>query len=95
MNFRVESLCIQKISYYLRYFDDIWYTYMSGQDNVLHARIVAPPHYPSELSPLNELYRGKLISSLIVIIPNLLYILDWQFVIAYHFILGRGLCHPF
>ena len=69
---------------------------MSGQDDVLRARMVAPPCYPFELSPLNELYRGKLMSSLhvIVIIPYLLYILDWQFVTAYNLLLGREIFHP-
>ena len=36
------------------------------------ARMVAPPWYPLELSPLNDLYRRKLLSSIIVIIPYLL-----------------------
>ena len=39
---------------------------MSDQDGVSHARMIAPPF---ELSTLNELYRGKLVSSIIVIIP--------------------------
>ena len=34
--------------------------------------MVAPPCCPFELSPLNELNRGKLVSSMIVIIPYLL-----------------------
>ena len=45
-----------------RCFDDInWYTYISGQDGVSHSRLVAPSCCPFELSPLNELYRGKLV----------------------------------
>ena len=45
---------------------------MSDQENVQGARMVAPPCYPFELSPLNELYKGKLVSTIIVIIPYLL-----------------------
>ena len=39
---------------------------------MLHARIVCSPCYPFELSPLNELNRGMLVSQIIVIIPYLL-----------------------
>ena len=45
---------------------------MSGQDDVSHARMVAPPCYPIGESPLNEANRGKLVSSIIV---NILYLL--------------------
>ena len=38
---RVESLCNQKLLLPLRYFDDFWNTYMSGQDDVSRARMVA------------------------------------------------------
>ena len=31
---------------------------MSGQDDVSHARMAAPPCYPFDLSFLNELYRA-------------------------------------
>ena len=31
---------------------------MSGQDDVSHARMAAPPCYPFDLSLLNELYRA-------------------------------------
>ena len=52
------------------------------------------PCYPIGLSPLNELYRGKRVESIVVNIPYLLaltlhilssnmYILGWPFVIAY------------
>ena len=44
-----------------RYFDDNWYAYISGQDDVLRAIMVTPPCHYLELSPLNELYKGKLI----------------------------------
>ena len=37
-----------------------------------HARMVCSPCYPFELSPLNELNRGMLVSPIIVIIPYLL-----------------------
>ena len=39
---------------------------------MLHARIVCSPCYPFELSPLNELKRGMLVSQIIVIILYLL-----------------------
>ena len=45
---------------------------MPGPEDVLSARMVPPPCYPFELSPLNELYREKLVSSIIVTIPYLL-----------------------
>ena len=61
MNIIGESLCAQLLLYPLRYFDDIWYTCISGQDGVPHARRVAPHCWPFELSPLNEFYRGKLV----------------------------------
>ena len=48
-------------------FYDIWYTYMSGQDNVTHAIMVALPCCPFGLSPLNELNRGKLVPSILLI----------------------------
>ena len=51
----------------LKYFDGIWYTFNSGQDSVSHARMVYLPLLPFELSPLNELYRGKLVLTLILI----------------------------
>ena len=53
------------------------------------------PCYLLGVSPLNELYRGKFVSPIIVNIPYLLaltliiissniYILHWMFVTAYH-----------
>ena len=50
------------------------------------------PCYPFGLSPFNEIYRKKLVSSIIANISNLLTLsmtssnikLDWQFVPAYH-----------
>ena len=44
-------------------FDDIWYTYIyiSGQGGVLRAKMVALPYFLFELSPLNELFREKLL----------------------------------
>ena len=45
-------------------FNDIWYTYMSGQDDLWRARMVAPAFYTFELSPLNELNRGKFVHSI-------------------------------
>ena len=41
MNFIGESLCTQLLLYPYRHFNDIWYTYISGED-VSHARMVAP-----------------------------------------------------
>ena len=49
--------CALYNSYCWRYLDEFWYTYISGQDNVLRAGMVAPPCYPFKLSPLNELNR--------------------------------------
>ena len=45
---------------------------MSGQDDVSHARMVAHLLLPSCVISLNELYRGKLVNSIIVNIPYLL-----------------------
>ena len=59
MNFIGESLCAQYLWYSLRYFDDIWFACISGQVSVSCASIVAFLCLPFELSPLNELYRGK------------------------------------
>ena len=56
----------------MRYFDDIWYSFISGLYNVSHAKMTATPCYTFELSPLNQLYRRELVSSIIVIIPYLL-----------------------
>ena len=53
------------------YIYDIWYTYISNQDDMSHARMVAPPCYLFEIY-LNEPYRRKLVSSTIDIIPCLL-----------------------
>ena len=55
--------------YPLRNFDDVWYanTSISGQGGLLHARMVAHPCCPFELSPLNELYREKLVGSISII----------------------------
>ena len=50
-------------------FDDIWYTCISGQDDVSRARVVALLCWPFELSPLDELYRGKLVRY-ITLIPS-------------------------
>ena len=41
-----------------RYFGDIWYAYISGQNDVLRALMVTCHHL--ELSPLNKLYKGKI-----------------------------------
>ena len=49
----------------MRYFDDIRYASISGQDRVSHARMVAPLF---ELSPLNKINRGKLVR-FITLIP--------------------------
>ena len=35
-------------------FNDIWYTYISGEDGVSYARMDAPPSYAFQLSPLNK-----------------------------------------
>ena len=48
------------------------YIYILRQADVLSVRLVPPPCYPFELSPSNEFYKGKLASSIIVIIPYLL-----------------------
>ena len=48
-------------------FDDNWYTYISGQEAVSRARMVAPPCCPFELSPLNLLKSGKLVHSITLI----------------------------
>ena len=40
---------------------------ISGQARVLRAIMVALPCCPFELSPLNELYRGKLVHSITLI----------------------------
>ena len=48
----------------MRYFDFIWYTYISGEDSVSHARMVAPSSCPFELSPLDKLDRGKFVRSI-------------------------------
>ena len=46
---------------------------MPGQDNVLHVRIVAHPLLPFWVIYLElTLYRGKLVSSIVVNIPYLL-----------------------
>ena len=42
MNFIGECLCAQILLYPLIYFNDIWYTYIPGQDGVPRARMVAP-----------------------------------------------------
>ena len=55
---------ITLIGFETRYFDDIWCTYISGQDDVWRAKMVAPPCYPFEFSPLNELYLEKLVRSI-------------------------------
>ena len=34
----------------LEIFDDIWYAFILGQDDMSHARMVAPPCYPFQLS---------------------------------------------
>ena len=43
MNVRVEGLCTQKLLLPLINFDDIWNTYISGQDDMSHAKMVAHP----------------------------------------------------
>ena len=49
----------------MRYFDDNWYTCISGQDGVL--RVFALSCWPFELSPLKDLYRGKLMRPITLI----------------------------
>ena len=61
MNFTLESLCAQWLLYPLRYFNDIWYTYSSGQDGVSYAIMIALSCFLFEVSPLYELYLGKLV----------------------------------
>ena len=55
---------------------------MSGRDNVSVQEWLLNPCYSYALPPLNELYRGKLVSSIIVNIQ--IYILGWPFIAAYH-----------
>ena len=43
------------------------HVYLSCQDSVLHAKMVALPCCPFELSPLNELKNGKLVHSITLI----------------------------
>ena len=62
MNLIGESLCAQLLLYPLSHFNDIWYTYISGENGMSHARMVAPLSCPSDLSPLNKLDREKLAS---------------------------------
>ena len=45
-------------------FYDIKYKYVSGQDGVSRACMVAPLCCPFELSPLNQFYRRKLVCSI-------------------------------
>ena len=61
------SMCYQYLLYPLRYFDDIWYTCISGQDGVSRSRMVALLCLAFELSFLNELYRGKPVRSITLI----------------------------
>ena len=70
MNVRVEGLCTQYLLLPLINFDDIWNTYISGQVLICHMqKWLLTPCYTIGLSPLNELFRGKLVSSLIANIP--------------------------
>ena len=48
----------------LTYFANIWHSYISGEDGVSHARMVASSSFPFELSPFNKLDRGKLVRSI-------------------------------
>ena len=50
-------------SYTLGDCDDIWYTCLSGQDNVSRAHMFALPCWPFELYPLDEFYRGNIVRS--------------------------------
>ena len=54
MNFIGEA-CALKLIYPLRYFNDIWYIYISGEEGVSRARMVAFSRCPFEFSPLNKL----------------------------------------
>ena len=49
MNFRVESLFTQYLIIPFEIFDDICNTYISGQEDVLHAKMVAQPLLPQPL----------------------------------------------
>ena len=53
----------------MRYFEDILYTYISGEGGVSKGvchvhECLFPPDCPFQLSSLNELYRGKLLRSI-------------------------------
>ena len=57
----------RKLFYPKGCFDDIWHTHIPEQGGVSSARTSAPPPphcWPFELSPLSELYRGKLVRSI-------------------------------
>ena len=60
-------LCAQLLLYQMRYFDDIWYTYISAQDGVPRVGTVAPPSCPLELNILNEPNRGNLLRSITLV----------------------------
>ena len=64
----------------MRYFDNIWYICIIGQGGVLHSRIVVLPCWTYKLSPLNELYRRKLVHS-ITLIPFEIFL--WSLVDIY------------
>ena len=53
----------------MRYYGDIWSTYIPGQDGVSHVRMVASHCCPFELSSFNELYMEKPVCS-ITFIPT-------------------------
>ena len=61
----VRSSCL----YPLRYFDDIWYTYIYQVKTACHIQEwLLPLAAFGELSPLNEFYRGKLVRSITLIL---------------------------
>ena len=51
----------------MNYFDDIWYTCISGQVAVSCAIMITLACWRFELSPLNELYIGNLVRSITLI----------------------------
>ena len=52
----------QKLLHHIRYFDDICCTSISGQGDVLGAKSVAPPCYPFDISPLNDIANQDVVS---------------------------------
>ena len=54
------------------YFDDIWFTCISGQGGVSRTRINVLPYWPFEISPLNEL-NGRKRVRFITLIPFVIF----------------------